>query len=493
MVFLTAARTRGETFGAATTSGDWFQSTTWVDAAGAAGVPAAGDAVFIGAAGFPEASAVSGATVTLSGNATVAGVNIGTRQATTGAGTLVLDAGGLLDTATLSVDASNGGTAVLIFSGGSATIGGELSLTGAAASISRTSGGFSAADLSIADTAAVTLSSADAISTSIAVTSGGSLGLGANRSLTGGVTVDGGTLDLEDFALTAGGSLTLADGGTVTRGAGAAGTLGAVGFSVTGTTSLTAVAGDALSGAGHVGGGGSLTANTPLAGLTSLTVTGTDSALVANAQLTGGVSAPVAVTEGGSLTINAGLTAGTLSVTSGTLELNGGALEVSSLSLGSAAIAASVSRGGGALDAGNATIAGGTPLTILPGDLLDSLAISDGTVTVSQAAGDASGLWIRTASDAALTVDVLGGLVLNFDGGAAGSTDWILKWSGNRLAALGSLLDDGYVTVNRSGYVVSYDAGQHATFVTVPEPGWPLCCLVGVAAAAGRLRRSPRP
>jgi len=90
---------------------------------------------------------------------------------------------------------------------------------------------------------------------------------------------------------------------------------------------------------------------------------------------------------------------------------------------------------------------------------------------VSQAAGDASGLWIHAASDAALTVDVLGGLILNFDGGAAGSTDWILKWSGNRLAALGSPLDDGYVTVNRSGYVVFYDIGQHATFVTVPEPG----------------------
>jgi len=165
---------------------------------------------------------------------------------------------------------------------------------------------------------------------------------------------------------------------------------------------------------------------------------------------------------------------------------------VATLLLGDGNGAATVIRGGGTIDAGNVTIDGGTSLTSLAGDAFDSLLMTTGEVTVRQALGDSTGLWIRNATDSALTIDAIGGLTLVFDSlAAASSLDWILKWSGNRLTALNALLDDGFITVNAANYQVSYDEAQNATFIAVPEPSSSALSMIGVVAslAAWRKRR----
>lgn len=486
-------RASAETFGSATTSGNWTDSTTWVDASGVEGIPGTGDDVSIGAAGFPAAAAVTGTTITLSANATVASVNVGTRGTTSGNGTLDLAAGSLLSTATLVLDGSSGGSATLSFTGGSATVSGEFSLVGTGATLARTSGGFSTADLVLADGAALATTTNDSVTNAIQLSNGAVLTLGKNVALAGGLAVDDATLELEGFAVSAGGSFTLAGGGVVNRGAGGAGALAADGFTISGVTTFTAQVGDSFTGAGSVSGGATFTTDTPVSSLTSLSVSGANSALVGNALLTGNTGSTVTVSDGGRVTVNAGLSAGTLSVASGTLELNGGTLAAASWTAGLTDVAATVSRGGGMIDVGSGIVTGGTALTSLPGDAFDSLLVTDGTVTVMQASGDATGLWIRTASDAALSIDVLGGLALTFDTAAGGgTTDWILKWSGNRLEALASLIDDGYVSINRTGYQVAYYANEDATFVVIPEP-WSLeLALLGAAGIVFRCR-SPRP
>lgn len=484
-------RADAETFGAAVTSGNWTDASAWIDASGVAGIPGTGDDVSIGAAGFPAAAAVTGATITLSANATVASVNVGSRGTTSGSGTLDLAAGGLLSTAALVLDGSSNGTATLTFTGGSAAVGGEFTLVGTGATLTRTSGGFTTADLTLVDGANVTTTTSDAVTNAIQLSNGAILTLGKNVSLAGGLSVDDATLKLEDFAVSAGGSFTVAAGGVVNRGAGSAGTIAADGFTISGATTFTAQVGDSFSGVGSVSGGATFTSDTPVSGLTSLSVSGANSALVANALLTGDTGSTVTVSDGGRITVNAGLSAGTLSVTSGTLELNGGTLAAAALTAGLAGTAATVNRGAGVIDVGSGIVTGGTALTILPGDAFDSLAVTDGTLTVMQSSGDTTGLWIRTASDGALSIDVPGGLALNFDAGG-GTTDWILKWNGNRLAALATLIDDGYVTVNRAGYTLAYDGTEQATFLLIPEPSTLELAALGAAAVVVWRWRSSR-
>ncbi len=490
LVLLAASRASGENFGAAT-SDSWFDPATWVDSSGNSGVPGASDNAFIGASGFPDAGAISNATVTLSANATVSNVTIGTYQTTTGNGTLVL-AGGVLSGAGLTLDGSAGGAATLTLNGGSLDVSGELALIGASASVTRTSGSLTASDLSLANGASLTTSAADTITAGATLSSDSALILGASLSLSGALSVTDATLNLEGFSVTASGGITLADGGVVNRGAGDAGTVSADGFTISGVTAFTAQSGDAFTGDGSVSGGGSFTADTPLAGLSSLAVTGTGSAFAANSQLSGGAHFAVTVTNGAALTINNGLTSGTLSASAATFELNGGTLDVATLLLGDGNGAATVIRGGGTIDAGNVTIDGGTSLTSLAGDAFDSLLMTTGEVTVRQASGDSTGLWIRNATDSALTIDAIGGLTLVFDSAAAASSlDWILKWGGNRLTALNALLDDGFITVNAANYQVSYDEAQNATFIAVPEPSSSALSMIGVVAslAAWRKRR----
>lgn len=490
LVLLTASSASGENFGAAT-SDSWFDPATWVDSAGSQGVPGASDNAFIGAPGFPEAGAISNATVTLSANATVSNVNIGTYQTTTGNGTLVLS-GGVLSSAGLTLDSSGGGVAILDLDGGSLDVSGELALIGASASVTRTSGGFSAGDLSLADGASLTISAADTITTGATLSNEAVLALGDSLSLSGALSVTDATLDLEGFAVVASGGFTLADGGVVNRGPGDAGTVSADGFTISGVTTFSTQSGDAFTGAGSVSGGGSFTANTPLAGLSSLAVTGAGSVFAANSHVSGDSDFTVTVTDGATLIINAGLTSGTLGVVAATLELNGGTLDVATLLLGDGSGAATVIRGGGTIDAGSVTIDGGTSLTSLAGDAFDSLLVTAGSVTVSQASGESTGLWIRNASDSALTIDVIGGLALNFDSEtAASSNDWILKWDGNRLTTLNALLDGGYITVNTADYEVTFDEAQNATFVAVPEPSSAVLTMIGFVAslAAWRKRR----
>ena len=476
LVLLAASRASGENFGAAT-SDSWFDPATWVDSSGNSGVPGASDNAFIGASGFPDAGAISSATVTLSANATVSNVTIGTYQTTTGNGTLVL-AGGVLSGAGLTLDGSAGGAATLTLNGGSLDVSGELALIGASASVTRTSGSLTASDLSLANGASLTTSAADTITAGATLSSDSALILGASLSLSGALSVTDATLNLEGFS--------------VTGGAGDAGTVSADGFTISGVTAFTAQSGDAFTGDGSVSGGGSFTADTPLAGLSSLAVTGTGSAFAANSQLSGGAHFAVTVTNGAALTINNGLTSGTLSASAATFELNGGTLDVATLLLGDGNGAATVIRGGGTIDAGNVTIDGGTSLTSLAGDAFDSLLMTTGEVTVRQASGDSTGLWIRNATDSALTIDAIGGLTLVFDSAAAASSlDWILKWGGNRLTALNALLDDGFITVNAANYQVSYDEAQNATFIAVPEPSSSALSMIGVVAslAAWRKRR----
>lgn len=482
---------RAEIFGAATASGDWSVAATWVDSSAAPGVPGTTDSVSIGAPGYPVAEAVSAATVTLSANVTVANVNLGTVGSIVGSGTLDLAPGGHLSTVTLELDGTNGGSATLGLTGGVATVNGEFSLRGTGATLARTTGSFTTASLVLADGATLTTDVADSITSGVQLTNGAVLTLGESLSLSGGLSVSDATLELENLAVTAGGTLTLAEGAVVDRGATMAGAITAGGFLISGATTFTAQVGDSFSGAGSVTGGGTFTADTPVSGLASLGVSGANSALVANSQITDDGDGTFSVSSGGRLTINAGLSAQTLTITDGTLELNGGMLSTSTLLLGDADTAATVSRGGGTVDVGSATVEGGTSLVTLAGDAFDSLTVSDGIVTLDQVAGQSTGLWIRTASDNALAIDVAGGLVLNFDG-SGGAHDWALKWSGDRLAALQALLDEAYVTVNQASYQVFYDEGENATFVAVPEPAPGALVVLAVAARAVFIRRHAR-
>lgn len=486
---LATSRADAENFGAAVETGSWFDAETWVTASGTSGVPQGSDDVFIGVPGFPDATAVSGASVTLSGNAAVAGVNIGSYQAASGTGTLVL-ASGVLTADSLTLDGSSGGAAVLDFAGGSASVSGEFSVVGTAATLTRTSGSFSAASLAL-NGASLTTTPGDAISTNVTLTNGASLTLGAALSLAGELSVTGATLDLQDLAVSANGTLTLADGSVVNRGAGGLGLLAAGGFMISGATTFTAESGDALTGAGSVTGGATVTTNTPLSGITALSVANAGSTLVANAPIAGLGSSAATVSDAAALTVNAGLTTGTLSVMSATLELNGGALEATHLVFGAPGSAATILRAGGSMDVGSGEIDGDSVVPLLAGDAFDALRVISGVATVTQAAGEETGLWIQSSSASALALETLGGLALNFDVGSPTSPlDWVLRWDGNQVTTLNALLGDGSITVNRPDYEVLYDSGLNATFVAVPEPSaLVLLSAAGPAAWWGLNRR----
>lgn len=489
---LPAPPAQSDDFGVAA-SGTWFDAETWVSTSGTQGIPEAGDGVFIGVAGFPEAGAIANATVTLTGSGSATLVNVGSRLTTTGVGTLVLSSGSLA-TSSLTLDGTSGGSATLDFAGGSLGVTGELAMFGPGVTLTRTAGSFSTATLSLNDFALTTTPS-DTIASSVSLSNGSSLTLGSGLSLSGNMMLSDATLNLQDLGASVTGTLSLTDGGTVNRGAGAAGSISAGGLTISGSTSFTVESGDAISGPVSVSNGADLAANAPLSGLSSLSVTGTGSTFVANGQVAGLGSAVATVTGGALLTANGGLTAGTLTVSGGTLELNGGLLEASTLALGNGDTAATVLRGGGSMDIGAGVIDGNTAVPLLPGDAFDSLRVISGNATVAQSPGDLTGFVIRNTSANALTVEAVGGLTLNFDTlGSAGPRDWILRWNGDQVAALASLIDNGYVTVNRVDHRVTYDAALNATFVMVPEPSSALLLMAlgpaGWWLLAGLRRRS---
>ena len=476
VVFLLQVRpTRGDDFGVAA-SGNWFDAETWVSTSGTQGIPEAGDGVFIGVAGFPEAGAIANATVTLSGSGSATRVNVGSYLTTTGSGALVLSSGSLA-TSSLTLDGTSGGAATLDFAGGSLGVAGELAILGPGVTLTRTAGSFTTANLALNAFALATTPN-DTISSSVSLMNGSSLTLGSGLSLSGNLTLSNATLNLQDLGVSVTGILSLAEGSAVNRGAGAAGSISAGGFTISGSTSFTVESGDAISGPVSISDGADLAANAPLSGLSALSVTGTGSTFVANGQVAGLGSAVATVAGGALLTANGGLTAGTLTVAGGTLELNGGLLEASTLALGSGDTAATVLRGGGSMDIGAGLIDGNTAVPLLPADAFDSLRVISGNATVAQGPGDLTGLVIRNTSANALTVEAVGGLTLNFDApGSAVPSDWVLRWNGDQVAALVSLIDNGYVTVNRLDHRVTYDAALNATFVMVPEPSSALLLL----------------
>lgn len=497
---MTARRAPADIFGANSTNGDWSTPSTWLDSAGATGVPSLGDEVFIGTPRKPVPTITgSNAHVTLADAVSVASVTIGSSGTTTGSGTLTIGSGGSLSATTLTLDAGTTGAARLVLDGGTLSVD-TLQVLGAGAAVTRQAGeAISAATLVVGGGSTLETAPADSFSTSVSVRSGGTLVLGDSLALTGNASIDAATLDLNGSNIVVTGSLVLANSATLARGA-TQGVIQAAGFAISGSSSLTLIAGDVLTGDGRVFSGGGLDINVSLDNIASLGISGVGSSVTVNQSLTGASGATLSVDAGATLTVNAGVTVESLRVTAATLELANGVINATDVVLGGSAGPAIVlrSEGGGTLSLGNVAVTNASSLQALPGDQFGSLDVSGASVVqVTQATGATTGLWITTDSDEALSITgVSSTLMLVFDGLTAGtSLDWILKWNGDHRSVLESLISSSAIVIDNQGsgtLEVRYDSTVAATFVMmVPEPGgvWIAVSGIGLLVGFARSRR----
>lgn len=437
---------------------------------------------------------------------------------------------------------------VFVYDGGQVALGAAGNITGAmlyvagASAFSRAAGGtYTVGTLSIAESAAVNVTSGDTIGGDILVDSAATLTLGSNLSIPTG-------------------TLFLTQGGAVSR---STQSIAAATLDVGTDSSLAILAGDSFS-TMLLQGGGQATASAPLT-LTGLTVTGSSagsgpSSLVAAGSLSITGSGAVIISDGGLVTTSAGIAGDggtTISVTGvdsrlvtgpatgldsvtvatgGVLETLSGALAADTLSLsGPGAFV----RTGGGYHVTNLQLAGGTldftaadlvtaEISVTGNatlDLLDDLALSGNLVldnggaltrsaetiavgglfisdsaALALLAGDAIGaLDIATGASvtapaplmlASLAIDGSGALFdLQSFGGSAGQIAWALQVAGDQKSILQGYLASGRITTGPAPGPVTafYDLATYGnvTYVgyltAVPEPSTLVMVAAGLA------------